>query len=135
MQLSPMLPLILSLAMPGLLVAQTPDKPDPTKAFRGKSSFNTYCGSCHGKQALGDGPLAKDLKFQPANLTELSKRNNGTFPFDMVKETIEHGRSVRGHGSKDMPAWGDAFEMTEQTAEAAQEKVLELAHYLWSLQR
>ncbi|HSF20260.1 MAG TPA: c-type cytochrome [Vicinamibacteria bacterium] len=119
---------------PMSLTAQTGERPDSAKALRGSQAFRVYCGSCHGREAKGDGPLAADLHVKPANLTELSKRNGGTFPFDMVIETIEHGRKVRGHGSEEMPAWGDAFEMTEQTKDAARAKMEELAHFLWSIQ-
>ena len=111
-----------------------PEKLDRAAASRGEMTFRTYCSSCHGKEARGDGALAKDLKVEPANLTELSKRNDGEFPFEMVVETIDHGRSVRGHGTEDMPAWGDAFEMTSQTEAEARAKMAELANFLWSVQ-
>lgn len=119
-------------------VAGQSDQPteiDRSAAHRGQSTFRTYCSSCHGKEALGDGPLAKDLKVQPANLTELSKRNGGEFPYEMVITTIEHGRSVRGHGTEDMPAWGNAFKMTSETEAEAKAKMSELAHFLWSKQK
>jgi mono/diheme cytochrome c family protein len=103
-------------------------------AVNGERSFRTYCGACHGKAAKGDGPLAKDLKVAPADLTKLSERNNGTFPFEMVMKTIDHGRDVRGHGTEEMPAWGAAFKATADNEEAAQKMMRELAHYLWSLQ-
>jgi mono/diheme cytochrome c family protein len=100
----------------------------------GQRLFQTYCGACHGKKAQGDGPLAKDLKVIPADLTKLSEKNGGTFPFEMVMKTIDHGRSVRGHGTEDMPAWGAAFKTTAESADDANRMMRELAHYLWSLQ-
>ncbi len=111
-----------------------PDKLDRAAANRGEATYRTYCKSCHGPKARGDGALAKDLKFPPANLAELAKRNDGEFPFEMVLETIEHGRSVRGHGSEAMPAWGDAFEMTSQSEAEAKARMVDVANYLWSLQ-
>ncbi len=110
------------------------EKLDPRMAAEGGRLFRTYCGSCHGKTAVGDGPLAKDLKVAPANLTQLSEKNGGSYPFEMVVETIDHGRSVRGHGTEDMPAWGDAFEMTSESDDQPRRMMRELAHYLWSLQ-
>jgi mono/diheme cytochrome c family protein len=110
------------------------DKLDTKMALSGERLFRTYCGACHGKAAKGDGPLAKDLKVAPADLTRLSEKNNGAFPFQMVTETIDHGRNVRGHGSQDMPAWGDAFKSTSQTPDEPKRMMRELAHYLWSLQ-
>lgn len=130
--------ILIGLAAPIALAAgnqsEQPDKVDASAAYRGEPTYRTYCSSCHGKQARGDGPLANDLKVPPANLSELAARHEGQFPFAMVLETIEHGRSVRGHGSQDMPAWGDAFEMTSQSEAEATAKMKELAHFLWSLQ-
>jgi mono/diheme cytochrome c family protein len=107
---------------------------DSDLASKGDRLFRTYCAACHGKSATGDGPLAKDLKTAPANLTKLSENNGGTFPFDMVIKTIEQGRNVRGHGTQDMPAWGDAFKMTSSSPDEPKEMMKELANYLWSIQ-
>jgi mono/diheme cytochrome c family protein len=114
--------------------AQDDTKLDGNMAAKGERLFRTYCGSCHGKDAKGDGPLAKELKATPADLTKLSANNGGTFPFDMVVNTIENGRRVRGHGTTDMPAWGDAFKMTAQDPNEPKLMMRELAHYLWSIQ-
>ena len=123
----------------GLLLAAASANAQDTKldtgmAVSGERLFRMYCGSCHGKTAKGDGPLAKDLKVAPADLTKLSETNGGTFPFEMVTKTIDHGRSVRGHGTEDMPAWGAAFKATAENADDAKRMMRELAHYLWSLQ-
>jgi mono/diheme cytochrome c family protein len=109
-------------------------KLDTGMAVSGERLYRMYCGSCHGKTAMGDGPLAKDLKVSPADLTKLSANNSGAFPFEMVMETIDHGRNVRGHGSEDMPAWGAAFKSTAESADDAKRMMRELAHYLWSVQ-
>ncbi len=109
-------------------------KLDTGMAVSGERLFRMYCGSCHGKTAKGDGPLAKDLKVSPADLTKLSATNGGTFPFEMVMKTIDNGRNVRGHGNEDMPAWGAAFKSTAQSTDDAKTMMRELAHYLWSLQ-
>lgn len=110
------------------------DHLDASLAVMGERSFKTYCIACHGKMAKGDGPLAKDLKVTPADLTKLSEKNSGTFPYEMVIKTIENGRSVRGHGTEDMPAWGGAFKATAQSDVEAKNMMRELAHYLWSIQ-
>jgi mono/diheme cytochrome c family protein len=127
-----------SIAMGLLLVAVSANaqdtRMDTGMAVGGERLFRMYCGSCHGKTAKGDGPLAKDLKVAPADLTKLSAANNGEFPFEMVMKTIDHGRNVRGHGTQDMPAWGAAFKSTAESPDDAQRMMRELAHYLWSLQ-
>ena len=128
-----------ALVIPGLLTvlllgtAMQEKRPDAAAAAVGRQSFTTYCASCHGKQAKGDGPLAEHLRMAPADLTRISERNGGEFPFEMVRKIIDGREDVPGHGSKDMPVWGDAFKTTD-TEEQAQERINQLTHFLWSIQ-
>ncbi|WP_239491047.1 c-type cytochrome [Luteitalea sp. TBR-22] len=78
-------------------------------AFVGSDLFRSYCATCHGEAAKGDGPLASMLKKRPADLTMFSKNNGGTFPAELVGRIIDGRKQVDGHGGKDMPVWGDAF--------------------------
>jgi len=125
--------------IPGLLAifllgaAMQADRPDPAAAADGRQSFRTYCASCHGKEAKGDGPLAEHLSVAPADLTRISERNGGEFPFETVRKVIDGREKVAGHGSKEMPVWGDAFKTTD-TEEQAQERINQLTHFLWSIQ-
>jgi mono/diheme cytochrome c family protein len=48
-----------------------------TSPASGKEMFTSYCASCHGKDAKGNGPAANPLKQLPADLTTLAKRNGG----------------------------------------------------------
>jgi len=109
------------------------EKFDLAAAAKGQASFKTYCGSCHGIGGTGDGPLAPDLRTAPADLTQLSKENDGKFPFEMVYESIDGRQKVKGHGSKDMPVWGDAFKTTD-TEEQLQGRINELTQFVWSIQ-
>jgi mono/diheme cytochrome c family protein len=52
----------------------------PTPATSGKEMYNQYCAVCHGTGGKGDGPAADALKKKPADLTQLTRKNNGTFP-------------------------------------------------------
>ena len=78
-------------------------------ATDGGSLFRTYCASCHGKEGKGDGPLAQHLRFQPPDVTTISKRNRGKFDAELVHRIIDGREPVKGHGGTDMPVWGDAF--------------------------
>ncbi len=102
----------------------------------GESLFSAFCTSCHGATAEGDGPLAKSLRVEPTNLTLIQKNNEGTFPFEGVIRKIDGTEKVKGHGSSDMPIWGNAFKKVDETAtdEAVENKVQALAHYVRSLQ-
>ena len=102
----------------------------------GGEVFRTYCATCHGTSARGDGPLAASMKRKPANLTEIAKRNGGEFPSDVVFRTIDGRQPVRGHGGPDMPVWGDAFERSREAGDQARVKsvIQSLVDYLESIQ-
>jgi mono/diheme cytochrome c family protein len=109
---------------------------DAAAAARGRVTFGRYCVSCHGKAARGDGPLAADLRVPVPDLTTLSARNGGSFPYDHVVDIIRNGEKVKGHGSSDMPAWGDAFKRTSGIAAPTVDTAIRnLARYIESLQR
>jgi mono/diheme cytochrome c family protein len=98
--------------------------------------FKTYCATCHGTSARGDGPLADSMRRKPPNLTEISKRNKGTYPKEMVFNIIDGRVKVPGHGGPDMPVWGDAFLRTAETADEASVKhrIQALVDYLETVQ-
>ena len=111
-------------------------KPDAKAAAKGATLYVRYCASCHGPAGRGDGPLANDLRVPVPDLTTLSTRGSGAYPYERVVRIVQSGEVLRGHGNTDMPAWGDAFKRTKGIgAETPLEGVRSLAHYLWSLQR
>ena len=120
----------------GAVPALAQAKHDASAAAKGAVVYVRYCVSCHGKGARGDGPLAADLRVPVPDMTTLAARNGGSFPEERVRRIIESGEVLRGHGTPDMPAWGDAFKKTDGTdARTPEEAIRNLNHYLWSLQR
>lgn len=105
-------------------------------AALGSYLFKTYCATCHGTTARGDGPLADAMRRRPSDLTEIAKRNNGAFPKEMVFNIIDGRTKVPGHGGPDMPVWGDAFMRTSDTTDEASVKhrIQALVDYLETLQ-
>lgn len=103
---------------------------------RGEALFKTYCGSCHGKSATGDGPLAASLRFQPADLTRIAKRNGGKFDSDKVHRTIDGRDAIKGHGGSDMPVWGDAFKRSDEgySEKSVKARIQAIVDYLKSIQ-
>jgi mono/diheme cytochrome c family protein len=75
----------------------------------GELEYQRNCAVCHGSDARGQGIMSKYLTIPPANLTQLAKQNGGKFPFWEVYEKIDGGSEVRGHGTREMPIWGDRF--------------------------
>jgi mono/diheme cytochrome c family protein len=102
---------------------------------KGRVVYVRYCVSCHGKDARGDGSLAKDLSVPVPDLTTLALRSGGVYPEERVVRIITKGNEVRGHGSEDMPAWGPAFNRTDGIEAAVDEAIRDLARYLGSVQR
>jgi len=80
--------------------------------------FRTFCASCHGVSAKGDGPIAGALRVAPTDLTLLAARANGVFPRDAVRDSIDGRRAVGIHGPSGMPIWGDALRQTQGQDEA-----------------
>ena len=81
----------------------------------GKRLFNTYCASCHGPEAKGDGPVAKKF-IPPPNLTlEVFRKR----PDGFIYETIRSGGPL-------MPSQGEALLPQERW---------EIVNYLRTLQQ
>jgi mono/diheme cytochrome c family protein len=104
----------------------------------GRPTYEHYCASCHGREGKGDGVAATLLTIKPADLTQLSKKHGGTFPFWQVYGTIDGREETKGHGTRDMPIWGQEFRQEAGTATMAKSEVrgriLELVYYLESIQ-
>ena len=102
----------------------------------GPALFKSYCSSCHGVSAKGDGPIAHALRFQPADLTQIAKRAQGTFDQAKVHRMIDGRQPVKGHGGPDMPLWGDAFRRTADgfSEKAVSVRIDRLVEYLETLQ-
>jgi mono/diheme cytochrome c family protein len=75
----------------------------------GRSEFQSSCASCHGMDGKGKGPVSKQLKMPPSDLTLLAKNNNGVFPTSAIYETIYGSKAVSAHGTREMPIWGERF--------------------------
>ena len=122
------------LLAPAMAFAQQPQV--SKQSTPGAEIYRTYCVSCHGAAARGDGPLSAAMTKKPANLTEIAKRNGGLFPSDLVFRTIDGRNKVRGHGGPDMPEWAEAFSKSRDAGDDERVKAViqSLVDYLESLQ-
>jgi mono/diheme cytochrome c family protein len=112
---------LFALLLSPLAAAAQTEQPAMKQTTPGGEVFRTYCATCHGTTAVGDGPLASSMKRKPANLTEIAKRNGGVFPSELIFRTIDGRNPVKGHGGPDMPVWGDAFARSREAGD--QERV------------
>lgn len=134
--------LVIGLLLPATALASTyakapADRQETQKqSIPGGELYRTYCATCHGTTAKGDGPLASSMRKRPADLTEIAKRNGGEYPPDLVFRTIDGRKPVRGHGGPDMPVWGDAFERARDggDTERVRKMIQSLVDYLESIQ-
>jgi mono/diheme cytochrome c family protein len=135
----------MTIAAFGLLMASTVAAREPNgragqagqpASFSGAALYRTYCASCHGANARGNGAVAMFLRRPPADLTQIAKRNKGKFPAERVFQLIDGRQGVKAHGESQMPVWGDAFAKTTTDSDAAsiKAKISALVDYLASIQ-
>jgi mono/diheme cytochrome c family protein len=75
----------------------------------GKHEYDSNCAICHGLTGKGDGPFAGLVMLPTPDLTTISKRNNGVFPFQHVYDIIDGTKILKAHGTRDMPIWGREY--------------------------
>ena len=112
--------------------------PDPVLVEAGAELFATYCASCHGVDARGDGPAASALRTPPADLTRIAANSGGVFPESSAARLIDGRFDLPAHGSREMPIWG--ARLADQipgmaTGEVARGQITSLVEYLKSLQQ
>jgi mono/diheme cytochrome c family protein len=103
-------------------------------AGAGRFQYQTHCANCHGVTGKGNGPMVEALLSKPADLTQLSKKNGGKFPFWRVYQVIDGREAIKAHGERSMPIWGSWFQKIEGDELLAIGRVLELGYYLKSIQ-
>ena len=122
---------------------QSPDQASASKVELGKQDFEAYCASCHGSEGRGDGVGGEIVAMGTADLTQLAKRNGGTFPSVRVEHVIDGREQLKSHDFRFMPSWGDWF--SDEAAQpgldrearevAVRGRIAALVAYLASLQQ
>jgi hypothetical protein len=83
--------------------------------------------------------MNKFLTIQPADLTQVSKKNADRFPFWQVYRVIDGREEIRGHGTREMPIWGARFQAEAKGSDPgsraqAAGRILSLVFYLQHIQ-
>jgi mono/diheme cytochrome c family protein len=108
----------------------------PTSAASGQEMYKSYCASCHGIDAKGNGPAAEALKVPPTDLTMLAAKNGGKYPALKVAASLRGEETLPAHGTKEMPIWGNLFWSISGGHQAeVQQRIANLNTYLESLQK
>lgn len=115
--------------------SSTQDK-DRSQFMEGHTVFQAYCAVCHGKDARGGGPAAGALKRRTPDLTRMSRRNGGIFPFERVQKIISgNGPGIPAHGSREMPIWGPIFDEISWDGAPGSFRIYNLTRYIQELQQ
>lgn len=105
-----------------------------TGSLNGQELYVHYCAVCHGVDAKGGGPAADALKRQPTDLTQLSRKNGGTFPTLAVQMTIKGATGIVEHGTREMPMWGSVFSEMGQNRDMGDLRVMAVLKYIEQIQ-
>jgi mono/diheme cytochrome c family protein len=107
----------------------------------GEFLYFTFCATCHGAAAQGDGPTAGVLNREVPDLTGLAARNEGVFPTARVIARIEGTDPLAAHGNP-MPLYGRIFDGAEPVLAVTPDGevqtnavVMDLLAWLQSVQR
>jgi hypothetical protein len=106
----------------------------------GQREFRHACAVCHGLGGKGESIMTtlNLLTVRPADLTQLSKKYQGQFPFWQVYRIIDGREEVKGHGTRDMPIWGEVFRQPEGGQRVDETcaigRILALVYYIQSIQ-
>ncbi len=95
----------------GTANSQETKKDDISKLDLGQNEFEMNCAVCHGLHGRGDGPYTGILKTSVPDITTLSQRNGGTFPFQRVYSSIDGTEMIGAHGTRQMPIWGQTYRL------------------------
>ncbi|MCI5074277.1 c-type cytochrome [Oricola sp.] len=93
---------ISAFALPGTAAAQM---------TAGEIEFQQACAACHGQSGHGDGPVAAYMSVPVPDLTKVSARRDGVFPYQELMDMIDGRNAERQPGphGTGMPVWGDRF--------------------------
>lgn len=107
----------------------------------GAASFRAYCATCHGLDAVGDGPMTAILAIRPPDLTRLARNADGVFPMGYVVRRIDGRDALLSHGGT-MPVFGfllagpsGVIEDADGSPILTPQSVVDLALWLRMIQR
>ena len=75
----------------------------------GKREYVSNCAVCHGATGRGDGSYFELLKTRVPDITTITQRNKGVFPADRVYQIIDGRETIKSHGPREMPIWGQDY--------------------------
>jgi mono/diheme cytochrome c family protein len=108
---------------------------------QGRRDYMANCASCHGVDGKGHGEALYVIPgVKPADLTILSRNNQGVFPAHRVYESIDGRNGIPAHERFDMPFWGTTFqregaEFTPASEHEVKARIMKIVDYIKSIQQ
>jgi len=132
--------LFLSLVLLPAVLLPVARKQDKTSSARntveGAKIFRYHCAVCHGADGRGHGPHSVVLKHPVPDLTLISRRSGGKFPYERVKGIIEGNEpGLLVHGDREMPIWGPIFHEVESDQDWGEVRLDAITKHMESIQQ
>jgi mono/diheme cytochrome c family protein len=119
--------------------AAEPAATQPNPDHPGAGLYLSLCSRCHGVAADGNGADGRQMDPRPPDLTHLAARDPALLRLEGLVRVIDGRRTIRAHGTGQMPVWGwelVANEPNAQLREQARIRLVQtLAEYLLSIQQ
>lgn len=134
----PMLLLGLILLPAVLFPAQKQEKTTSSArdTVEGAKIFQYHCAVCHGTDGRGHGPDAVVLKHPVPDVTLISQRSDGKFPYQRVKKIIEGEQAgLLSQGDREMPIWGPIFHQVESDQDWGEVRLDAITRHVESIQQ
>jgi mono/diheme cytochrome c family protein len=132
--------LLLWLLLPAVLLPASQELDKTTSSERstveGAKIFQDRCAVCHGTDGRGHGPDSVVLRHRVADLTLISQRSGGTFPYQRVKRIIEGEKTgLRSQDDREMPNWGPIFHEVESDQDWGEVRLEAITKHIESIQQ
>ena len=104
------------------------------KEVSGEVDWNIELGTLmRMAQGAGDGPAAAAMRTRPPDLRRLAKSNDGVFPDKVLATVIDGRKTIRAHGTFEMPVWGRQLSQSVGDGDASK-RIAAIVAYLRSIQ-
>ena len=135
-----MLLLLCLVLLPAVLLPAAQKQDMTTSSARntvdGAKIFQYHCAVCHGVDGRGHGPDSVVLKHPVPDLTLISQRSGGKFPYQRVKQIVE-GKTLGllAKDDREMPIWGPIFHEVESDQDWGEVRLDAITKHMESIQQ
>jgi len=108
----------------------------PYNTIEGAKIFQHHCSMCHGVDGRGHGPDSVVLRHPTPDLTLISRRNGGKFPYRHVRDIIDGEKTGQlFQGDREMPVWGPIFHAVESDQDWGEVRLDAITRHVESMQQ